>query len=173
MEQHKKPAEVLNAACNLLERSLNDGLWIKELAEKGVPEAVINMISNEVSSRINQEFIRRVEEVSDKKALTKLNQLKNVEWPNWIRTHVEPISRKLESKIITNSLKLLEGPWTIPCDKCMSQQDVEFNVEGISQLLRNKCIYIECLNPNCKDFIGRHNTKVELGKLMYYYLTQG
>jgi len=43
----------------------------------------------------------------------------------------------------------------------MSQKDVRFNVEVISQLLRNKSIYIECLNPNYRDFIGRHKTKVE------------
>jgi len=172
-EQDKKPTEVLNAACNLLERSLKSGLWIKELAEKGVPEAVIKMVANEVNSRIDQEFIRRVEEESDKRALTKLSQLKNIEWPNWLRMHVEPTSRKLESKIVTNSLKLLEGPWTITCDKCMSQQNVGFNVEGVSQLLRNRYTYIECVNPNCRDFIGRHKIKVELEKLIYYYLTQG
>jgi len=172
-EQDKKPMEVLNTACNLLERSLKGGLWIKELAEKGVPEAVIKIVANEVSSRVNQEFVRRVDEESDKRALIKLNQLKNIEWPNWIRMHVEPTSRKLESNIVTNSMKLLEGPWVIACDKCMSQQSVGFNGEGISQLLRNKYIYIECLNPNCRDFIGKHKIKVEVEKLIYYYLTQG
>ncbi|MGD0330986.1 MAG: hypothetical protein ABSB40_11215 [Nitrososphaeria archaeon] len=169
-ERDKKPAEVLNAACNLLDRSLKGGLRIKELAEKGVPEAVIKIISNEVSSRINQEFIRRVEEESNKK----LNQLKNVEWPNWFRTHVEPKSRELESKIVANSLKRLEGPWIITCNKCGSQQeDMAFDEDGVSRLLRDKLVYIRCSNPNCRDFIGGHRIKVELRKLIYHYLIQG
>ncbi|MGD0330938.1 MAG: hypothetical protein ABSB40_10975 [Nitrososphaeria archaeon] len=172
-EKNQKPKEVLDTACNYLKLGIGKGVWLKELSEKGVADAVIKIISNEVSSRVDREFIRRVGEESDKKALTKLNQLKNVEWPNWIRAHVQPISMELESKIVTNSLKLLEGPWPITCDKCKLQQEVEFSVEGVSQLLRDKWIYIECMDPNCRDFFGRHKIKMELGKLIYHYLAQG
>ena len=48
--------------------------------------------------RVNAEFLRRVEEESERKANEKLEKLKSTEWLRWYKVVVEPRILQLESQ---------------------------------------------------------------------------
>lgn len=181
-EETEKPREVSSEAVKLLKHIVEGlskpgpHLFLKEVAEAGIPEKVKEILDREVERRINVEFMRRVEEESERKALEKLKHLKEVEWPKWFRANVEPRVRELENKIYSNVFKLLRGPWTITCDRCGSKRRVEFTPQGVKELLRNGYIYVECTNPECMDLLFilpvRHKIRVELKNLISYYVTR-
>jgi chromosome segregation ATPase len=175
-EKDEKPKEVLNEAVRWLNSTIEvlskpEPHWfLKEVADVGLPEKVEEIIGLEVKRRLDNEFFRRVEEESKKKALEKLNQMKNVEWPRWFEAYAEPKIRELEEKMNTNLFNLLNGPWTITCDKCGTKQRIETMPQGIEQLLRNGYMTAECSNPNCNDFMARHR-KVELKAIIFSYIS--
>jgi len=123
-----------------------------------------------VRKRVNAEFLRRVEEESERKANEKLEKLKSTEWLRWYKVVVEPRILQLESQIRYNTIKTLEGPWIITCDKCGTKFQVVLTTEGVEELLREGSLTIECQNPNCTDSIlfssSRHKIKVTLKELI-------
>ncbi|MEM0172600.1 MAG: hypothetical protein QXM60_06320 [Thermoplasmatales archaeon] len=76
-EKSEKPKEVLNEAIkwlnHVVEQLSKPGprVFLKEVADAGLPEKVEQIIGSEVRRRLNAEFARRVEEESNRKALTK------------------------------------------------------------------------------------------------------
>lgn len=173
----EKPKEVFKEGVkwliNVIEtiRKPEAQYFLKDLVDADFPKTVEELIKSDVDRRLDAEFNRRVEEKSDQKALEKLNCLKSIEWPNWLKTRVEPRSKELEGKIVTNTFRLLRGPWTIRCDKCGTIETLQFQTKEIEHLLRTGCIMVDCANPNCKDFLGRHKIRTTLEGLIACYVT--
>jgi len=175
-EGKEKPREVLNEALKWLKHVIDQlskqgpRNFAKEVADSGLPEKVEEVIKSGVGRRINEEFVRRVEEESSKKALQKLEELKTVELPRWYKSVVEPRIRQLESAIQSNVMKTLEGSWIITCDKCGTKFQIQLTPEWVEELLRTGNIMIECPNPNCVDtflaFTSKHKVKVTLKQLI-------
>ena len=171
----EKPKEVFREAVELLkqiiEKRRKPVLLPKELVDLSLPEKVEEVIRFEVERRLDLEFQRRVEEESSRKASAKLRQKVEIEWPRWYKAIVKPKARELEAKILTNTLKLLKGPWTISCDKCATKQTVELTPEEIEILLRYGWVVVECQNPNRKDLLWKHKIKVVLSNMISTYIT--
>jgi len=176
-EKTSKPNEVFSKSIELLKSTVEalakpgPRYFLKEVVDAGLPGKVEEIIGSEVRRRLDSEFLRRVEEKSDEKASAKLNQMVNVEWPNWLRANVDPKAKELEEKIIANALSLLKGPCTITCGKCGTGQTIEFTPQGIGDLLRNRYAMVECSNPNCRDLFTRHLIKVELKAFILSYIS--
>jgi len=47
----------------------------------------------------------------------------------------------------------------IACDKCGVNFQAELQASDIEKLLRNGEVMKKCINPDCKDFWGRHKNK--------------
>jgi len=175
----EKPKEVLNESIKWLEHVIENlnkpgpRHFLKQLADVNLPDKIEKLICSEVNRRLDAEFLRRVEEKSEQEALEKLELLKSVEWPNWLRANVEPRVKELEGRINTNAVRLLKGPWNITCDKCGTLRSVELTPKEIEDLLGRKYLWIECINPNCMDFLrGRHKIRVSLSQLVSFHITR-
>lgn len=175
-ERKDKPKEVMNEAIKLLNHILEQLSKSrpppipKEVIDTGLLEKVREILNSEVEKRINAEFLRRVEEVSEHKALEKLEKLKSIEWPNWYKSVVEPRILQLESKLQSNIIKTLKGPWLITCDKCRTIFQVELTTNEVEDLLRTGDVMTECPNPNCVDTIlfitSKHKIRITLRDLI-------
>jgi len=170
-EVSEKPRIVLEESLRIL-NSVIEYLWgageepPRDLVNAGLIEKVRGIIDSEVQRRIDYEFMRRVEEEASKMAGEKLDELVSREWPKWYEKHVAPKIIELESKIRINALTMLRGPWNITCDKCGIKFQVQLTETGLEQLLRTGMTEIECINPNCRDFLGRHKIKIYLRDLI-------
>ncbi|MCP8311499.1 MAG: hypothetical protein L6M37_00915 [Candidatus Methylarchaceae archaeon HK02M1] len=178
-ERSEKPKEVRNDAIKWLNQVIeNRGkpgrrLVLKQLKDVGLPEKVEEVISSEINRGLNAEFMRRVEDESSRKAFEMLDQMASNEWPIWFRENVEPKIKELENSFITYALSRLAGPWTIICDRCGSKRSVEFAADEIQMILKHRHAIVECVNPNCTNFIGRHRIRIELKELISNYITSG
>jgi chromosome segregation ATPase len=182
-ERDEKPKEVLSDAIRLLRSTIEElrkpepRHFPKEVVEIGLSDRVQEIITSEVNKRLDAEFLRRVEESSEKRTLRKLEHLKSVEWPNWYRINVEPRIRELESKATSNAIAMLRGPWTITCDKCGQKFETNLTSEGMESLLRFSFAYLECQNPLCIDSVllwtRRHRIRVSLKDLIDAKLMAG
>jgi len=175
-EVDEKPRIVLEESVRLLNNVI-EYLWgadrehPKDLVDMGLIEKVRRIIESEVQKRIDHEFMRRVEEKANKIAKEKLNELVSREWPKWYEQHIAPKILELESKIKTSTLAILRGPWNIICDKCGTRFQIQLTENGIEQLLRVGIVEAECINPNCRDFWGRHKIKISLRDLIAISIT--
>jgi DNA repair exonuclease SbcCD ATPase subunit len=183
-EGKEKPREVFEKALKTLEviiGALRPGLKLvpAEVVESGLIEKVRELLNDEVSRRLDEEFRKRVEKESERKSLEKLERLKSVEWPRWFsswyRERVEPQINRLESEMRQNAIKALRGPWKLNkrCDKRGTPSPIADRADGvgIEQLLRSGCVAVECQNPNCLDYFfilptGRHRVRVTLRELI-------
>jgi hypothetical protein len=173
-EKNAKPKEVLEKAIFLLKHTIdqiinnnNKELLPKEVVDSGLDKKVKEIIDSEVERRIDDEFTKRVEEESNRKANEKLEELKENEWLSWYNTYVEPMIMQLEAKIKDNTLKALEGPWSITCDRCKTKFNIKLTPYGIESLLSKGYIETECNNLNClDDFNFRHKITVNLRDLI-------
>lgn len=174
----EKPNEVFNNAVKWLQHIIENlgkpgpRIFLKKLADLGLPAKVEGLIKSEVDKRLDTEFERKVEEESSRKASVKLEQMVSTDWPNWLNANLEPRARELEAKIITNAFALLKGPWYITCDRCGTEQSVELTSQGIEELLRSRYVNVECMNPNCTNW-GRHKINVALEVLIYNFIGGG
>ena len=156
-ETDKKPKEVTKKAIHWLEHILENlrrpgpKLILKELADVGLPEKVEEIINYEVGIRLDAEFMKRVEDESNKIASKKLEERVKIEWPIWLKSKVEPRAKELEEKLMKNSLSLLAGPWDLSCDKCGNQEPIQLTDQEIWRLLRNRFLNLNCLQ--CTNWI--------------------
>ncbi len=156
-ETDKKPKEVTKKAIHWLEHILENlrrpgpKLILKELADVGLPKKVEEIVNSEVGRRLDAEFMKRVEDESNKIASTKLEEKVKIEWPRWFKSVVEPGAKELEKKLIQNSLSLLAGPWDLSCDKCGNQEPIQLTDQEIWRLLRNRFLNLNC--PQCTNWI--------------------
>lgn len=182
-EKKEKPKEVFRASCDALAEIIEHlkkpkpHYFSKELGDLGLPTKVEKMLKADVDKRITNEFLRRVEAESDKKASEKLEALKNIEWPRWYSSNVQPKIAQLESLILGNVFKMLQEPRPITCDKCgMRFGDFELTSNGIDDLIRTGYVEIECQNTDCTDSFlfstWRHKIKISLSDLISNYLTE-
>jgi hypothetical protein len=181
-EKNVKPKEVLNEAIKWLSHTVEvlskpgPRFFLKEVDDAGLPDKVEGIISVEVKRRIDAEFLKRVEEESERKAKKKLEHLSSIEWPNWYKLNVEPRILGLEHKIKSNVVAILKGPWNIVCDKCNMKQSVELTPQGIEDVLRSGYVEIECSNPNCTDSswftTWRHKIRKSLSDLISTYISE-
>lgn len=102
-----------------------------------IPEKVKRTSNREIERRIDLEFMRRVEEESDRKASENICHEVEIEWPNWFRANVKPKVMELEGKIHSDAFKLLEKSFPITCDKCSLEMFMKLTPQGIGMLLRN------------------------------------
>jgi len=175
-ETEEKPREVRVEASRALTLIINElkkpelQLFPVDLVKIGLPDKVREIISSEVERRLDEEFYRRVEEESNRKALEKLNQLKNVEWPNWYAVNVEPKIVQLEASFRENALNLLKSPFIITCDKCGQRFEIKLTAKDLEGLLRRGYTEVECQNPNCTDSFlfstWRHKVRISLEELV-------
>jgi len=175
-EAEKKPLEVYAEACKALTQIITTlkgpepHHFQKELLNLGLPNKIKEIVLFEVKSGFNEEFQRRVDEESNRKASEKLNQLERIEWPSWYAATVEPRIAQLEDLARINALNLLKGVWTVTCDKCGQIFKTELKTEGLDVLLRAGYVYVECQNPNCKDsflkLTWRHKFRASLKDLV-------
>jgi chromosome segregation ATPase len=175
-ETEEKPREVRVEASRALTLIINElkkpelQLFPIDLVKIGLPDKVREIISSEVERRLDEEFYRRVEEESNRKALEKLNQLKNVEWPNWYAVNVEPKIVQLEASFRENALNLLKSPFIITCDKCGQRFEIKLTAKDLEGLLRRGYTEVECQNPNCTDSFlfstWRHKVRISLEELV-------
>jgi len=175
-EREGKPVEVMDEAIRWLKHTLEQlskpgtPPLPKEIVESGLPEKVREILDSEVKRRVDAEFLRRVEERSEQKALEKLERLKSVEWLNWYKTVVEPRILQLEYELRSNAVKALKGPWLITCDRCGTTFQVELTADDVEDLLRKGSVAVECPNPNCLDtfffIVSRHRIEITLKKLI-------
>lgn len=176
-EKSEKPKEIYSEACRILAGIIGrpgeprQRYLPVELIELGLPRRVDEILKAGVDARIDAEFHTRVDEESTKKADIEVKRRVAIEWPIWLGTNVEPKAKDLEEKLVNNALAALRGPWTVTCDKCGTTGDVEFQPDGLGQLLSQKQIHVECGNPSCKDFLVRHRIMVTLQKLVSHHLT--
>ena len=165
-ERTGKPKEVAEEAIRKLNLTI-DGLQTTEQGFYPVNKVdydltvkVEQTIQEEVNQNLDDEFNRRVEAKSERIAQEKIKQLVNTEWPKY----VEPRVIEMDSKMRANALACIMGPWTIPCDRCMTNVSVKLGPEGTAKLLKNEFIDVICDNPNCpgKPLIGKHKRRVQL-----------
>jgi len=57
----------------------------------------------------------------------------------------------------------------ITCDKCGVNFQAELQASDIEKLLRNGEVMKKCINPDCKDFWGRHKNKRLSQRLDSYF----
>ena len=101
----------------------------------------------EVEARLDAEFQRRVEEESERKAAERLTAMVNQQWPHWYAMQVEPKIRLLETVILENVFKMLEGPWEFTCINCGEKTTRNLTSSGITELVQRSHVQIDC--PNC------------------------
>ena len=146
-----------------------DRLTIPQLT-KLVAKIKSDEIEAEVKNRLNEEFRKRSEEESSRKASEKLDQSIRIEWPTWYTTTVKPKIEQLEASAYTNALNFLKGPWTVICDKCGQSFRIDLTAENLGHLLSLRYIEVECRNPDCTDsfwlFTFRHKIKLSLKNLI-------
>jgi hypothetical protein len=117
-----------------------------EIAGEQIIEKIDKSIKLEIEKRLDDDFRRRLELESNLRAEAKVKQMVDTEWPNYYRENIEPKVRELETKIKTNALSVLKGPWTIVCYICGKRQDnIEINTsDGIQSLLVNGYVDLKC-----------------------------
>lgn len=166
-EKSEKPTEVENEAVKLLKgvvRVLGGSgpqLFLDPLMRADIPRGVEEILAKEVERRIDAEFTKRVEEKSSQEVAVKFDQMKSTERHKWLNENVEPRVTELEERILTNALRLIEGPWDIACDKCNTEQSKNFAPQEITELLSTRYVEVECVNPDCKNW-GRHKIRIQL-----------
>lgn len=104
-EKTMKPKEVAEEALKQLDQVV-EGLLMPEhkffpkgTMELGLPEKVSQLIELGVNRKIDDEFNRRVEVESEKRAQEKANYVLSIEWPKWKRENMEPKVAELDSMI--------------------------------------------------------------------------
>ncbi|MGD0330993.1 MAG: hypothetical protein ABSB40_11250 [Nitrososphaeria archaeon] len=81
----------------------------------------------------------------------------STEWPDFLRTHLEPKAREVELKVKSNVLSFLQGTWPTECERCGMKGSLTLPTEGVEYLLRNGSIRTNCPNPQCP-----HQTTLKL-----------
>ncbi len=159
----EKPTEVRNEAIRILNHiiaSLKITGYrpeMTDLAGKGLYDDVEAIIKSDVDKRLDEEFEKRVEQTSTQRTAQKFNQLVSTEWPDFLRTHLEPKARELELKVKSNVLSLLQGTWPTECERCGMKGSLTLPIEGVEYLLRNGSIKTNCPNHQC-----HHQTPLKL-----------
>lgn len=142
----------------------------RESWPKWFDEYFLKEVRAGVGAGLNSEFERRVEKTSGERAEVKLRELAQVEWPRWYEVNVKPKLSILEAKIKQNAIGMLRGPWRgITCDKCGTEHgEIELPEQGISTLLSQGHIELECVNPDCREWdrIRRHKIRIFLYDLI-------
>ena len=136
--------------------------------ESALVREVERVLEQGVLERLNQEFQRRVDQRSTALADQKLDALIDVEWPNFLRPRAEELAARIEDAVFA----ALQNEWSLPCNKCKQTQSFSLTPEDISSLLRSGELKIECRNPGCRDFLGKHRFPVSLIGLIESYLVR-
>ncbi len=171
-ERWSKPKEVRNDAIALLKATVDNiskegaNHLAKEISDSNIHKDVTKILNDEVRKRLDEEFDRRVETVSEQYANQKLGYLKSVAWPDWYRSNIEPRIIELESAVIRNVMDVLKGSWIISCDKCGTEQSIQLTSVGIEEMFIRGKISVECTQVDCRDFFGRHRIWFDLKSLI-------
>ena len=127
-EKEEKNREVADEACKITQaivtihqRNPDQRFYSKQWLQLDLPKKIADIMDDGIKKGIDTEFTRRVNSDAEKKAQTRLKELQSGEWPRWLKTHVEPTAELLRSRIITNAIEALKGPWLSTCNKCNSQ----------------------------------------------------
>jgi predicted RNase H-like nuclease (RuvC/YqgF family) len=176
-EKGEKPTlvhqEGLVIAVRALETIKKSGLTLlsPDVVQAGIYTDLREILSREVARQVDVEFQRRVEAKSDEVAAGKLLQLQKVTWPKYIEEHVTPKARELASILQTALTSLLRDPFWVSCDKCLTEnQEHRLDAIAWTEIIRNGQTGLECINPNCRDWFGRHRIKVTLVGLIEAHL---
>ena len=123
-----------------LKDRLNWPLWFDDVYNSEVQGGV--------QSRIDAEFNRRVDEATRAGLL----QLKNVEWPAYLKNAATTFFQKpLQQQLIN-----LYIPLMLTCDKCKSVFEYQLTPTDMAEMIRTGVRYVQCINPQCRDFIIPH-----------------
>ena len=167
-EKEDRPRETFDAAIfelkgviQTLSSESSTKYFTKEIIDAGIHNGITKILETEVKRRMDSEFLKRVEEESDEKSQIKLENLKSFEWPNFVATRISPIVQGMAERVDANVFVMLRGAWTFQCDKCGQSQSRGFSPSEIALLL-NSALRIECSNPDCKDFLGKHYIRTDL-----------
>ena len=107
---------LLKTVVSMLASESKAKLYLIDLVKAQIPRGVAKILEDELRKRIDQEFKNRVELESDKKDESKLAQLVEVEWPNYVSTNITPRLQALENRINSNVYHSLRGPWEVTCN---------------------------------------------------------
>ena len=172
-EKEEKNREVADEACKITQaivtihqRNPDQRFYSKQWLQLDLPKKIADIMDDGIKKGIDTEFTRRVNSDAEKKAQTRLKELQSGEWPRWLKTHVEPTAELLRSRIITNAIEALKGPWLSTCNKCNNETQVEFTPEQMENFLRTGQYFFPCPNQNCKDLLGRHMIRGTLSNLI-------
>lgn len=181
-QEKSKPTEVRDEALRALSTTISvlggpePHYLAKDMVDLGLPSSVLKIISTDVDRRMNQEFQRRVERESDRKASEKLATRTNVEWPKWYAANVAPRVEELRIAFNSNAINQISGPWIFTCDKCQTIFETHLGKDQIESLLRQEYCEVPCPNQQCVDQIvfsrRTHVLKVRLEALINFYLQQ-
>jgi hypothetical protein len=167
-ETGEKPKEIMQRAVRLLESALSTmsqaipfTYYEGDLSKSQIPELIRKTLDAEVEHRMDTEFQRSVNAEADRKAGVLFSQLKQREWPNFIKLHVEPRSKALEYQIRQSVMATLAGGWTIPCDKCLTEYKIRLSATQVAAVIGGHFDF-ECKNPACRDFLAKHKIRVTL-----------
>jgi hypothetical protein len=148
-EQGEKKKDVqMEAIAKLKAILFSEHGYRSEANEADLVVTVLNTVADRINKGINDQFNRRVEIESNRKAEQKVKETLTVEWPNWYKTNVEPRAKELEDKFINNALRALQGPWEIICTQCGKQtSNRQFTPLETEKLLRDGAVMVQC--PSC------------------------
>jgi hypothetical protein len=151
------PKEIAGAIESKAGQMANEILRNKERWPDWFKEFYVNEVRAGVNAGLDAEFEQRVEEKATERAEKRLEELVNVEWPRWLKTHVKPKISELESKMRKDMIGVLKGPWCgVRCNECGTEiGEIELTENNIADLLCNLPVEFECANPNCRGLLGR------------------
>jgi len=148
---------------NLLEEKVNEKLdhtlatpflwppWFKQLKRQEVNTGIAN--------GLNETFWGNVQAA--------INNAKQKEWPRFLNEYVQNTITPFCQQAVMNQLT---NPNTIEkaCDKCRTIMIVTLTPDDIAELIKRPYILVDCINPQCKDFLRRHRIRITLGDVIIH-----
>lgn len=174
-EKNQKPKEVFETSVRELRRILSSFKGIRYVpvplgsaqpklpAQPELDQEVNKVLNEEVYRRLDEEFNKRVEIRSNEIALIKFEEWKKLELKKWHDEKVMPEIARLDTSFRTNITAFLrDSDFMIICNKCGKQFPTKFTGEMVSELLIKGKFNLLCMDPNCKDFVIRHQIPITL-----------
>jgi hypothetical protein len=156
------PKNISQHLRQLIETKVNEKVNATLKDRRNWPFWFCNVYNSEVregaQSQINAEFKRRVDEATK----TGLLQLKNIEWPTYLRSVAITFFQKpLQQQLINLCI-----PLTLTCNKCRLSFNFQPNPTDMAEMIRTGVIYVQCINPQCRDLIIPHKMPLYLADII-------
>ena len=123
--------------------------WFKQLKEQEVNTGIANGLTETFWGNVQ----------------VAINNAKHKEWPRFLDEYIQNTITPFCQQVVMNQLT---NPNAVEkaCDKCGTVMTVTLAPDHIAELIKRPYILVDCLNPQCKDFLRRHRIRITLGDVI-------